>query len=83
MLSLGSFSYSELPRDFQGLFGVSGSLSTLTASERSLLKNYDIELISYYPSFFGRQKVKFDPMNDFKTARQRERMDRFYYQELP
>jgi hypothetical protein len=65
LVNLGIVSYSELPRDYDSIFGVSGSLRNLSKTEKDILDDYKIENISFYPSFFGKQKVKFDKLKDF------------------
>ncbi|CAF1546244.1 unnamed protein product [Rotaria sordida] len=65
LISCGYISYSELPNSFDGIFGVSGSLKDLSPAENSLLTYYKIHRKSYYPSFFGQTKLKFDRINDF------------------
>ena len=63
MVSCGSISYSEIPNSFASIYGVSGSLSSLSDAEKSLMKKYKIE---YFSSFHGKQVLKFDKQNDFK-----------------
>ncbi|CAF1411630.1 unnamed protein product [Adineta steineri] len=65
LISCGDISYSELPNSFDGIFGVSGSLKDLSVAENSLLTHYKINQKSYYPSFFGQTKLKFDRINNF------------------
>ena len=53
-VEIGGVSYSEIPLTaFSRIFGVSGTLRELTEQENSLLKEYAIDRISFYPSFFG------------------------------
>ncbi|CAF1453216.1 unnamed protein product [Adineta ricciae] len=42
-IQCGLLSYSELPKTYHRIFGVSGSLQCLSAAERSLLEYYDIQ----------------------------------------
>lgn len=63
MISCGSISYSEIPNSFESIYGVSGSLSSLSEAEKSLMTYYKIENIS---SFHGKQILKFDKNSDFK-----------------
>ncbi|CAF4247308.1 unnamed protein product, partial [Adineta steineri] len=65
LITCGYISYSEIPNSFDGVFGVSGSLKDLSVTENSLLTHYNINNKSYYPSFFGKSKLKFDIINDF------------------
>ncbi|CAF1441141.1 unnamed protein product, partial [Didymodactylos carnosus] len=58
-------SYSELPKAYDGIFGLSGSLKDLSESERNVLSYYKVHKRSYYPSFFGYSKLKFDTNKDF------------------
>ncbi|CAF4189290.1 unnamed protein product, partial [Rotaria sordida] len=64
-ISYGLISYSEIPNSFIGIFGVSGTLRDLSNGEQSLLEYYNIKRKSYYPSFFGHSKLKFDTSKDF------------------
>jgi hypothetical protein len=68
-ISTGHISYSELPKTHDAIFGVSGSLASLSYKERELLNHYDIKKISYCPSFFGKQKLKFNQFSDFKIEK--------------
>jgi hypothetical protein len=65
MLSSGIISYSEIPKSYSGIFGVTGTLKDLSNSERELLKYYQINKLSYYPSFFGNTRLSFDVNTDF------------------
>jgi len=54
LLNLGHFSYAELPKKFQNIIGVSGTLSTLTSQERASLRHrYNIVQQTTIPSVFG------------------------------
>ncbi|CAF4643053.1 unnamed protein product, partial [Didymodactylos carnosus] len=65
LIYCGKISYSELPKSFNGIFGVSGSLTNLSNGEKSLLTYYNINKRSYYPSFFGQTKLKFNKNENF------------------
>ncbi|CAF4982196.1 unnamed protein product, partial [Rotaria sp. Silwood1] len=65
LIICGYISYSEIPNSFDRVFGVSGSLKDLSDAENNLLKHYHIYEKSYYPSFFGMSKLKFDRINSF------------------
>ena len=64
MVSVGEISYSEIPNGFEGIYGVSGSLSSLSDAEKKLMSYYQIEKIS---SFHGKQVLKFNEERDFRV----------------
>ncbi|KAJ9461055.1 Protein translocase subunit SecA [Diplonema papillatum] len=50
----GSFSYAEIPKKYDVIFGLTGTLKTLSSGEKSLLHDvYDINTFSYMPSVYG------------------------------
>ncbi|CAF1408560.1 unnamed protein product [Adineta steineri] len=68
----GLLSYSELPKTYHRIFGVSGSLQCLSDAEQSLLTYYDIQQRSCYPSFFDGSRLRFDPCYDYLIVESEE-----------
>ncbi|CAF1312742.1 unnamed protein product [Adineta steineri] len=68
----GLLSYSELPKTYHRIFGVSGSLQCLSDAEQSLLTYYKIHQRSYYPSFFDGSRLRFDPRYDYRIVESEE-----------
>ncbi len=64
LLYCGGVSYAELPRQFIGIFGMSGSLP-IFQEENAMLEMYNIRKRSYYPSFFGAVNLNYDKIRDF------------------
>lgn len=55
----GSFSYAKLPRDFDLVMGVTGTLETMSEEERRIVKEeYDIKKLVYMPSVYGHNQVQ-------------------------
>ena len=53
-INCGEFSYSEIPHKFSMIFGVSGTLKTLTNTEKIIIKDeYNIHCITCAPSVYG------------------------------
>lgn len=60
MLNCGEFSYAEIPKYYDCIMGVSGTLQTLSDAESGLLKQkYSIENYTYVPSVYGQNTLKF------------------------
>jgi hypothetical protein len=57
-LSVGSFSYSEIPKEFKYIMGVSGTLHMIEA-ENKILKSYGIERKTIIPSMYPKGKLSF------------------------
>jgi hypothetical protein len=59
-IKCGSFSYAEIPNCFQFIMGVTGTLHTLSKSERNIVEDvYKIRKNTYIPSVFGANKRMF------------------------
>ncbi len=51
LIRLGTFSYAEVPKGFQSILGCSGTLNTLSKSEKNIIENvYRISLSTFIPS---------------------------------
>lgn len=60
LIDCGTFSYAEIPNQFKYIFGVTGTLSTLSKPEKELLeKEYAIKKFTYMPSVYGENQRKF------------------------
>ena len=56
----GSFSYAEMPKRFNYIMGVTGTLKTLSTFEKQIVESaYQIRTNTYMPSVFGDNKRKF------------------------
>ncbi len=56
-----SFSYAEVPKQYEGILGVSGTLNTLSKQEKEILENdYHLMKFTYLPSAYGREPVLWD-----------------------
>ena len=66
-LQCGSFSYAEIPKKFDIILGVTGTLETLSRAEQDIMKNtYQISRHTYMPSLFGVKKLGWRPRLDIK-----------------
>jgi hypothetical protein len=65
----GSYSYAEIPKQYDSVMGVTGTLKTLSNPEKKLLTDvYKIQIFSYIPSVYGKTKLNFggDSIDDCK-----------------
>lgn len=54
LLNCGSFSYAELPKSYDSIIGVTGTLRSLSPGERNVLsQEYKINKSTYVPSVYG------------------------------
>ena len=58
----GHYSYAEMIKKFDKIFGVTGTLESLNTFEKSVLQKYDIKCESYAPSVYGESRVKINPI---------------------
>lgn len=64
-INCGSFSYTEIPLEFEYIIGVTGTLETLSDLEKSVIqKDYKIMKYTYIPSVFGENNLRFQPEDD-------------------
>ncbi|CAF1341009.1 unnamed protein product [Rotaria sp. Silwood1] len=64
-IKCGSFSYAEIPLEFQYIMGVTGTLKTLSDPERKVIQSvYKITKNTYMPSVFGINNLKFTIKDD-------------------
>ncbi|KAL4496498.1 hypothetical protein ABPG72_014728 [Tetrahymena utriculariae] len=72
-INCGSFSYSELPKKFLMIKGVTGTLETLSKSQLELIqKSYNINQYTLVPSVYGDSKFTFNKEKDVKVTSQQE-----------
>jgi hypothetical protein len=68
---MGSFSYAEIVKDFNIIFGVTGTLKTISADKKLIMKkDYNLDRFSYIPSVFGENQRKFCKEADFLVETQ-------------
>jgi uncharacterized protein (DUF1330 family) len=59
-INCGVFAYSEIPKLYSNVLGVSGTLDTLTRKENEILSNiYKIATFTYIPSVYGQNQRVF------------------------
>jgi energy-coupling factor transporter ATP-binding protein EcfA2 len=59
-IKCGAFSYAEIPKRFNYILGVTGTLKTISKSEKQIIEEaYNIKKKTYMPSVFGENKRKF------------------------
>lgn len=70
IIDCGLYSFAEVPKSYHYILGVTGTLKTLCAAEKEILKSYQIEKSSYMPSVYGSHQVEFagDNTRDLKIA---------------
>ena len=58
----GSFSYAEIPKQFDSIIGVTGTLETLLPPELDLIEGvYNIRKKTFLPSVYGLNQLSFSP----------------------
>ena len=61
LIRLGTFSYAEIPKQFDSILGCSGTLSTLSRPEQDIIENiYSIQHRTFIPSVYGRNNLIFN-----------------------
>ena len=64
-LNCGAFSYAEIPSEFSLILGVTGTLKTLSQTEKDAIKqSYGVSKYTYMPSLYGKSKFRFDQEKD-------------------
>lgn len=56
----GAFSYAEIPKGYQRILGMSGTLDCLGAYEREIVARYGIKEQTIMPSLYGKRDDSFD-----------------------
>jgi len=57
-VNCGNISYADIPKGFDNIFGVSGTLKTLSAPELDIVQNhFKINIFTYVPSVFGKNNL--------------------------
>ncbi|CAF2633120.1 unnamed protein product [Rotaria sp. Silwood2] len=65
IINCGAFSYAEMPHEFGFITGVTGTLETLSKSEKDILENvYHVHKNTIMPSVFGRSNRNYNSVND-------------------
>eukprot|EP01084_Bolivina_argentea_P254311 427516_1 len=68
-LNCGTFSYAEIPKKFNLIMGVTGTLKNLSRPQLDTMdQNYALKVHTWMPSLFGEKKFRFDPLNDIKIT---------------
>jgi hypothetical protein len=72
-LDCGSFLYSEVPHEFEIILGVTGTLETLSDSQKLILSDiYNIKHKTYSPSVHSRPEDKIFNKKDDVTVIKKE-----------
>jgi len=59
-INCGSFSYADIPKKFQYIMGVTGTLKTLSMPQRRVVHDlYQVRKVTYSPSVFGANNLEF------------------------
>jgi len=68
-LKCGAFSYAEVPKRFNVIMGVTGTLRHLSVPERKTMdEKYGLKVHTYMPSLFGPNKNRFDQQRDIQIS---------------
>ena len=58
----GTFSFAEIPKQYESILGVTGTLEALSSPEQVLLRKvYNINRHTYMPSVYGKNQLNFKP----------------------
>ena len=64
-INCGQFSYAEIPKEYQCILGVTGTLETLCAFEKKVKdETYKIAKETYTPSIYGDSRLTFQQVED-------------------
>ena len=63
-LKCGTFSYAEIPQQFDSILGVTGTLQSLPKIQHDMAKTYGISKLTIMPSSFGKNTFIFDEEKD-------------------
>ncbi|MFN7097405.1 MAG: hypothetical protein ACK4PR_07595, partial [Gammaproteobacteria bacterium] len=66
LIHCGSFSYAEMPRSFDYIMGVTGTLRDLSQAEKEIIRQYNITKYTYIPSIYGTNVREFVENRDTK-----------------
>lgn len=58
-INTGTYSYAEVPKRYKLIMGVTGTLATLSAPEKEILKSYGIKKSTFMPSVYGSNQLEF------------------------
>lgn len=63
-IACGAFSYAEIPKSYDCVLGVSGTVASLAGQLKMRLEEeYNVQKTTIVPSVYGEQKLTFDPSN--------------------
>lgn len=72
-INCGSFSYAEVPKLFYSIMGVTGTLRTLSETEKRIVRaDYKIQKFTYAPSVFGVKRCDFDVSRDIHIEKEED-----------
>jgi len=73
-LNCGNFSYAEIPKSYEAILGVTGTLSSLTKEEKdTIVKDmYGIKKTTIAPSIYGDEDLVFEKQNHIKILKDKD-----------
>ena len=64
-ISCGNFSYAEVPKMFNSILGISGTVETTSDAQKQIIyEDYNFKYETFIPSYFGKQKLFFSTIHD-------------------
>jgi len=66
LLNCGSFSFAEIPKQFDLILGVTGTLSDFSEIEKKIIEGYNINTLAFAPSVYGQSRRSFDGVRTFQ-----------------
>jgi hypothetical protein len=61
---VGSFSFAEIPKVFDTILGVTGTLDSMTDFQKAAIKSYGIDTLTRTPSIYGNSLMTFREQQD-------------------
>jgi len=73
IIKCAQFAYAEIPKHFNDILGVTGTLDSLNSMEKDIIKNnYNITKKTFSPSAYGNSQFKFDENSNFNVTNQND-----------
>ncbi len=68
----GEFSFAEIPKHFDTILGVTGTLNSLTDFQKAAIKCYGIDTLTRTPSIYGNSQMTFREQQDVLVVNEGE-----------
>jgi len=73
VITSGRYSYAEIPKKFEAVLGISGTVETTPiVQKQAIYVDYDIKYETIVPSYFGSQKLNFSTIHNVHVTNQND-----------